>query len=343
MLRSTRCAPTQAEAFWIVCIRCLRKADLSVIQMMLEQRNHQHPLSMQSHAYANMPTSHRGGWFCPIASMLFVANLSASLPSAGCMHFKLRSHGAPIMRLCARQSIMPLLGVSLSCPAVMLCYHTLASEYQTPCPPQGACGAWVQRTRRAMTLVGIPKAEQDAIFASVAAVLHLGNIDFAPTANSEASQPLDDSARAHLAAAAVLLGVKPEGLGHALTTRTRHTVDGESPCFSIPWLLLTCRVGRAAKLCLKCRRCLSIFPACMACDEWLALFCTCPSFHTQGPVILGSLHPCLHALLLCLFIQHDSMIANMHFSCRAYCQPLGYQGIRGEQGCAGQDDLCSCV
>ena len=80
-----------------------------------------------------------------------------------------------------------------------------------------------------MTLVGIPKVEQDAIFATVAAVLHLGNIEFAPTADAEASQPKDETSSRHLAAAANLLGVKADGLGRSLTTRTRHTVDGVLP------------------------------------------------------------------------------------------------------------------
>ena len=81
-----------------------------------------------------------------------------------------------------------------------------------------------------MTLVGIPKAEQDAIFATVAAVLHLGNIEFAPVGeDAERSQPKDEASVNHLGAAAVLLGVQASGLGHALTTRTRHTVDGRFP------------------------------------------------------------------------------------------------------------------
>ncbi|KAK9815009.1 hypothetical protein WJX73_004719 [Symbiochloris irregularis] len=83
------------------------------------------------------------------------------------------------------------------------------------------------RTRRAMTLVGIPKPEQDSVFATVAAVLHLGNVEFAAVGDdSEQSQPADEASVHHLGAAAELLGVQAEGLGHALTTRTRHTVDG---------------------------------------------------------------------------------------------------------------------
>ena len=78
-----------------------------------------------------------------------------------------------------------------------------------------------------MTLVGIPKAEQDAAFRTVAAVLHLGNLDFvdAGADDSEAST-IAAPAKRHLAAAAKLLGVDAAGLLKSLTTRTRQTVDG---------------------------------------------------------------------------------------------------------------------
>ncbi len=77
-----------------------------------------------------------------------------------------------------------------------------------------------------MTLVGIPKAEQDAAFRTVAAVLHLGNLDFVDSgADSEAST-IAAPAKRHLAAAAKLLGVDAAGLLKSLTTRTRQTVDG---------------------------------------------------------------------------------------------------------------------
>ena len=86
----------------------------------------------------------------------------------------------------------------------------------------------LQHTRRAMTLVGIPQAEQDGIFASVAAVLHMGNTLFVPARDGgESCKLADDTASAHLGAAAHLLGVDAAGLLHALTTRTRQTHDGE--------------------------------------------------------------------------------------------------------------------
>ena len=88
-----------------------------------------------------------------------------------------------------------------------------------------ACSV-MQRTRQAMTHVGIGVAEQDAVFQAVAAVLHLGNLQFEESSEPDSSQ-LRPGATKHLQAASELLGVNPEGLGKALTTRTRQTVDGE--------------------------------------------------------------------------------------------------------------------
>ena len=87
-----------------------------------------------------------------------------------------------------------------------------------------------KRTRRAMSLVGIPDAEQVAVCATVAAVLHLGNIAFVPAREEDSSAVAAGRPTQHLAVAAALLGVDAAGLGRALTTRTRHTVDGASLC-----------------------------------------------------------------------------------------------------------------
>ena len=89
----------------------------------------------------------------------------------------------------------------------------------------GASG--LQHTRRAMTNVGIPADEQDAVFQLVATVLHLGNLEFTEAGEHDSSQVIQASAGA-LEAAATLLGVQTDGLSRALTTRTRHTVDGKS-------------------------------------------------------------------------------------------------------------------
>eukprot|EP01025_Chloroclados_australasicus_P055566 TRINITY_DN6759_c0_g1_i2.p1 TRINITY_DN6759_c0_g1~~TRINITY_DN6759_c0_g1_i2.p1 ORF type:complete len:1608 (-),score=236.01 TRINITY_DN6759_c0_g1_i2:671-5494(-) len=82
-----------------------------------------------------------------------------------------------------------------------------------------------QRTRRAMTLVGIPVEDQDGILSTVAAVLHLGNVDFVAV-DDDSCKVADKKAEEHLAACATLLGCDKEGLRKALTTRTRSTVDG---------------------------------------------------------------------------------------------------------------------
>lgn len=85
-----------------------------------------------------------------------------------------------------------------------------------------------RRTRRSMSVVGIPEAEQDAVFRTVAAVLHLGNVAFQEGAGSDGADAsaVTAGAEEHLAAAAALLGAEEEGLRKALTSRTRQTRDG---------------------------------------------------------------------------------------------------------------------
>ena len=83
-----------------------------------------------------------------------------------------------------------------------------------------------------MKNVGIPADEQDAVFQLVATVLHLGNLEFKEAGEHDSSEVVESSAPT-LEAAAKLLGVPADGLARALTTRTRHTVDGEhclQPC-----------------------------------------------------------------------------------------------------------------
>ena len=75
-----------------------------------------------------------------------------------------------------------------------------------------------QRTRRAMSLVGIPEREQRAVFQTVAAVLHLGNVAFSDGAEQDSSLVAAGQPKQHLEAAAQLLGVPAEGLG----ARTDH-------------------------------------------------------------------------------------------------------------------------
>ncbi|MBA0599911.1 hypothetical protein Gorai_006111, partial [Gossypium raimondii] len=59
-------------------------------------------------------------------------------------------------------------------------------------------------TRRAMDVVGISEEEQDAIFRVVAAILHLGNVEFSKGQETDASEPKNDKSRFHLKTAAEL-------------------------------------------------------------------------------------------------------------------------------------------
>lgn len=86
-----------------------------------------------------------------------------------------------------------------------------------------------------MTLVGIPLEQQDSCFRLVAAVLHMGNLEFAEGGEQDSSK-LAPAAAKHLDACAMLLGVRSDGLLKALTTRTRQTVDGQW----LPALALCC-------------------------------------------------------------------------------------------------------
>ncbi|KXZ52496.1 MYO1A protein [Gonium pectorale] len=81
-----------------------------------------------------------------------------------------------------------------------------------------------KRTIYAMERVGIPAADREAIFRTVAAILHLGNIDFNP--GPEDSALVAPSAEDGLDTTAMLLGVDKEGLRKALTTRVRQTPEG---------------------------------------------------------------------------------------------------------------------
>jgi myosin-5 len=60
-------------------------------------------------------------------------------------------------------------------------------------------------TRRAMDIVGISTQEQDAIFRVVAAILHIGNIEFAKGKEVDSSVLKDDKSKFHLDTTAELL------------------------------------------------------------------------------------------------------------------------------------------
>ncbi|XP_031262492.1 myosin-16 isoform X2 [Pistacia vera] len=77
-------------------------------------------------------------------------------------------------------------------------------------------------TRRAMDILGMSKKEQDAIFRVVAAILHLGNIDFAK-GDEDSSVIKDDESKFHLKMTAELLMCDPHALEDALCKRVMIT------------------------------------------------------------------------------------------------------------------------
>ncbi|XP_050372273.1 myosin-6-like isoform X2 [Argentina anserina] len=80
-------------------------------------------------------------------------------------------------------------------------------------------------TRKAMDVVGISQDEQDAIFRVVAAVLHLGNIEFAKGAEADSSEPKDDRSWSHLKTVAELLKCDEKSLEDSLCKRVMVTRD----------------------------------------------------------------------------------------------------------------------
>nr|XP_011462402.1 PREDICTED: myosin-8 isoform X2 [Fragaria vesca subsp. vesca] len=80
-------------------------------------------------------------------------------------------------------------------------------------------------TRKAMDVVGISPDEQDAIFRVVAAVLHLGNIEFAKGTEADSSEPKDERSWSHLKTVAELLKCDEKSLEDALCKRVMVTRD----------------------------------------------------------------------------------------------------------------------
>ncbi|KAL6894082.1 hypothetical protein ACP4OV_008180 [Aristida adscensionis] len=81
-------------------------------------------------------------------------------------------------------------------------------------------------TRNAMDIVGIDQEEQDAIFRVVAAILHLGNIDFSKGKEIDSSKLRDDKAAYHLKTVAELLMCDEKALEDSLCQRVIVTPDG---------------------------------------------------------------------------------------------------------------------
>uniref|UniRef100_A0A2P2MTX3 Myosin-6-like n=1 Tax=Rhizophora mucronata TaxID=61149 RepID=A0A2P2MTX3_RHIMU len=80
-------------------------------------------------------------------------------------------------------------------------------------------------TRRAMDIVGISSHEQDSIFQVVAAILHLGNIEFAKGKEIDSSMPKDDKSVFHLRTAAELFMCDAKALEDSLCKRVIVTRD----------------------------------------------------------------------------------------------------------------------
>lgn len=80
-------------------------------------------------------------------------------------------------------------------------------------------------TKRAMDVVGISEEEQDAIFRVVAAVLHLGNIEFAKGEEIDSSVIKDETSRFHLNMTAELLKCDAKSLEDALIKRVMVTPE----------------------------------------------------------------------------------------------------------------------
>ncbi|KAG2654452.1 protein OPAQUE1 [Panicum virgatum] len=82
------------------------------------------------------------------------------------------------------------------------------------------------KTKRAMDIVGISRKDQDAIFRTLAAILHLGNIEFAPGKDSDSSKIKDSTSHFHLQTAANLFMCDADLLVSTLCSRSIHTREG---------------------------------------------------------------------------------------------------------------------
>ncbi|KAK7397333.1 hypothetical protein VNO78_18501 [Psophocarpus tetragonolobus] len=80
-------------------------------------------------------------------------------------------------------------------------------------------------TRRAMDIVGINQKEQEAIFRVVAAILHIGNIDFAKGREIDSSIPKDEKSKFHLKTTSELLMCDAGALEDALCKRVMITPE----------------------------------------------------------------------------------------------------------------------
>ncbi|KAJ6361735.1 hypothetical protein OIU78_002207 [Salix suchowensis] len=82
------------------------------------------------------------------------------------------------------------------------------------------------KTRRAMDIVGISNEDQEAIFRILAAILHLGNIEFSPGKEHDSSTVQDEKSSFHMQMAADLFMCDANLLFATLCTRTIQTREG---------------------------------------------------------------------------------------------------------------------
>ncbi|KAB1219847.1 Myosin-15 [Morella rubra] len=82
------------------------------------------------------------------------------------------------------------------------------------------------KTRRAMDIVGISHEEQEAIFRTLAAILHLGNIEFSPGKEHDSSVIKDQKSGFHMQMAASLFRCDANLLLATLCTRSIQTREG---------------------------------------------------------------------------------------------------------------------
>ncbi|KAJ9183640.1 hypothetical protein P3X46_007465 [Hevea brasiliensis] len=82
------------------------------------------------------------------------------------------------------------------------------------------------KTRRAMEIVGISHEDQEAIFRTLAAILHLGNVEFSPGKEHDSSIVKDQKSSFHMQTAANLFMCDVNLLLATLCTRTIQTREG---------------------------------------------------------------------------------------------------------------------
>ncbi|KZV36499.1 myosin-15-like [Dorcoceras hygrometricum] len=82
------------------------------------------------------------------------------------------------------------------------------------------------KTKRAMSIVGISEEEQESIFRTLAAILHLGNVEFSPGKEHDSSAMKDQNSAMHLQMAADLFMCDVNLLLDTLCSRSIQTYEG---------------------------------------------------------------------------------------------------------------------